>query len=149
MSLLKDLSHNNSLFFSSRSILVISIRVSDHLAIIILSLCQYYSTRLEWTSLLFRIITTFQSFYSILLRLLEDTYYLYLFLMAIHLGLSKVMISIISSQSSPSYLKIISIIPFIYSFFINFWFSLLFFIPTFKYGIYLLSLFLLLVHASK
>ena len=63
----------NFFSFFSGKVLDIFIRVLNHLAIIILSLCWYYSTRLELTLLVFRIATTLRSpSYSILLRLSKD-----------------------------------------------------------------------------
>ena len=86
----------NSLFFSSRKILVISIRVSNYLDVIILFLYYHCYAGLKWTPLVFRIVAISRSLYSILLGLYRDTCCMYLFLIIIHLELPGVIISIIS-----------------------------------------------------
>jgi len=73
------------MLFSSSRVLDVFIRVPDYLAIIILLLYQHYSTRLEWTILVFRIVTTFRSFHFIFLELSEGVCYLYLLIMLINL----------------------------------------------------------------
>jgi len=53
------------------------IRISDYLDIIIIWLCGYCSTRLEYTLIVFRIVNTTKSSNSILLGFSRDKHHLY------------------------------------------------------------------------
>jgi len=64
-----------------------SLEVSNHLAVIILHLCQHCSIRLEWTLVIFIIVATPRNSHSVLLELSEGECYLYLLVVSIYLGL--------------------------------------------------------------
>ena len=99
---LKPLRCTHCKFFSffSGKVLDISIRVLDYLAVIILLLCWYCSTRLEWTLLEFKIVTTLRSpFYSVFLRLSKDYQSLWNY------------VNLISYSNSVSVRRLASLIP--------------------------------------
>ena len=63
-------------FFFLVNLLDTSISVTDYLVAIILWLCQYYSTRLEYILGIIRIVVISKSSYSVSLELPGNKYYL-------------------------------------------------------------------------